>query len=66
MYDFAKFHQGVDKLIKHLQTELTAIRTGGANPSLLDNVRAEAYGTQMKIAELARRQIGRASCRERV
>lgn len=53
MYDFAKFHQGVDKLIKHLQTELAAIRTGGANPSLLDNVRAEAYGTQMKIAELA-------------
>ncbi len=37
----------------HLKTELRGLRTGRANPGVLDGVRVEAYGTQMKLKELA-------------
>ncbi len=39
--------------LEHLKSELKSIRTGRANPSMLDHVTVEAYGTQMRIKELA-------------
>ncbi len=39
--------------IEHLKEELKNIRTGRANPSMLDNVSVEAYGSQMRIKDLA-------------
>jgi ribosome recycling factor len=40
-------------VIEHLKNELKAIRTGRANPAMLDGVVVEVYGTQMKIKDLA-------------
>jgi len=39
--------------VEHLKGELKGLRTGRANPAILDAVRAEVYGTQMKLKELA-------------
>lgn len=39
--------------IEHFKEELKSIRTGRANPAMLDHVSVEIYGTQMKIKELA-------------
>lgn len=39
--------------IDHLKEELKAIRTGRANPAMLDHVTVEVYGSQMKIKEIA-------------
>ncbi len=39
--------------IDHLRQELKNLRTGRANPSVLDNVQVEVYGSQMRLKELA-------------
>mgnify|MGYP000929386347 CR=1 FL=1 len=39
--------------IEHLENELRAIRTGIANPAILDNVRVEAYGIENPIKAVA-------------
>jgi ribosome recycling factor len=39
--------------LEHLKNELKSIRTGRANPSMLDNVSVDVYGSQMRIKELA-------------
>jgi len=39
--------------VEHLKGELKGLRTSRANPAVLDVVRAEVYGTQMKLKELA-------------
>lgn len=39
--------------IDHLKSELKSIRTGRANPSMLDHVTVDIYDTQMRIKELA-------------
>ena len=37
----------------HLQHEFNAIRTGRANPALLDDITAEVYGTNMRLKDVA-------------
>lgn len=37
------------KVIDHLKTELSSLRTGRANPAILDSVMVEAYGSKMPI-----------------
>ena len=39
--------------IEHFRNELKSIRTGRANPAMLDHVMIEVYGSQMRIKELA-------------
>jgi ribosome recycling factor len=39
--------------IEHLKNELKNIRTGRANPSMLDGVQVEVYGTMMRLKDLA-------------
>jgi ribosome recycling factor len=39
--------------IEHLKTELKSIRTGRANPAMLDGVTVEVYGTQVRLKEIA-------------
>ena len=39
--------------IEHLKSELKSIRTGRANPGMLDHVTVEVYGSQMRIKEVA-------------
>ncbi|HWY37908.1 MAG TPA: ribosome recycling factor [Bacteroidia bacterium] len=51
VYDHAK--SLMDKAISHLETELTKIRAGKANPSLLDNVQVDYYGNMVPINQAA-------------
>ena len=39
--------------IEHFKQELKNLRTGRANPSILDNVFVEVYGTQVRLKEVA-------------
>ncbi|MBB65351.1 MAG: ribosome recycling factor [Waddliaceae bacterium] len=39
--------------IEHFKAELKNIRTGRANPGLLDSVMVEVYGTNMKLRDIA-------------
>ena len=43
----------MDKALQHLKSSLAGIRTGRANPGLVDSLRVEVYGSQMPIKQLA-------------
>ena len=43
----------MDAALDHLKQELKNIRTGRANPGMLDNVMVEVYGTQMPLRDIA-------------
>lgn len=42
-----------DKAIDHLQSELTKIRAGKANPSMLDGVMVDYYGTATPLSQVS-------------
>lgn len=42
----------MDKCVQSLKQELANIRTGRANPAMLDSVEIEVYGSHMKINQL--------------
>ena len=44
---------GMESSISHLKVEFKNIRSGRANPAILDGVLVEAYGSSMKIRDLA-------------
>ncbi|MEO7530625.1 MAG: ribosome recycling factor, partial [Sediminibacterium sp.] len=44
---------GMKKAISHLETELTKIRAGKANPSMLDGINVDYYGSPTPIAQVA-------------
>lgn len=43
----------MDKSVEHLQQELTTIRTGRANPALIEAVKVPYYGTPTPLQQLA-------------
>lgn len=43
----------MDKAITHLESELTKIRAGKANPSMLEGVMVDYYGTRAPISQVA-------------
>jgi ribosome recycling factor len=45
--------ESMEQAIAHLQKELKTLRSSRANPEILDSVQVEAYGTQMRLKELA-------------
>jgi len=46
-------NEAMEAAIQHLKQELKSIRTGRANPAILDNVMVEVYGSQMRLKDLA-------------
>ena len=46
-------NNNMEAAIEHLKTELKGIRSGRANPGLVENVQLEVYGAQMRILDLA-------------
>jgi ribosome recycling factor len=42
-----------EAVIKHLEQELLTVRTGRANPSLVEGLTVEAYGSTMPLVQLA-------------
>ena len=45
--------QTMGKAIQHLETELVKIRAGKANPSMLDGINADYYGSPTAISQVA-------------
>lgn len=45
--------QKMTSAVEHLKQELHGIRTGRANPSMVEGVNVEVYGTQMRLRDLA-------------
>ncbi len=45
--------EGMKKAISHLETELTRIRAGKANPGMLDGISVDYYGAPTPIAQVA-------------
>ena len=43
----------MQEALDHLTAEFNKLRSNRANPGMLDNVRVEVYGSQMKIRDLA-------------
>ncbi len=52
-YNFTKLKTDLGATESWLQKELGTIRTGQANPSILDGVRVEAYGSDMPLNQVA-------------
>ncbi|MCR4334205.1 MAG: ribosome recycling factor [Patescibacteria group bacterium] len=53
MYDFSKFKQKIKEIEEWLKKEFSGIRTGRANPSLLDGIFVESYGSKTPINQVA-------------
>jgi ribosome recycling factor len=51
-FDFSKLKTCIKETDEWITRELSAVRTGRATPTLLDGVKAEAYGTRSPIKEL--------------
>ncbi len=45
--------EGMEKALEYMVHEFAAIRTGKASPALVENIDVEAYGTPMKLKQLA-------------
>ncbi len=45
--------ESMDKAVEFMTHEFSAIRTGKASPALIDGLDVEAYGTNMKLKQLA-------------
>src|SRR2546425_9089963 len=44
---------GMEKAVDYMTHEFSAVRTGKASPALVENIEVEAYGTPMKLKQLA-------------
>ena len=55
MYDkiLLDTEERMDKALEHLRNNLAGIRTGRANPGLVDSIRVECYGSQTPLKQLA-------------
>jgi ribosome recycling factor len=45
--------EGMEKALEFMQHEFSTIRTGKASPALVETIDVEAYGTSMKLKQLA-------------
>lgn len=52
-YDFSGFQAKAQSTLQHIQADIGTLRTGRASVQLLDPVMVEAYGTRMKLNEVA-------------
>jgi ribosome recycling factor len=43
----------MDAALEHLKKDLNGIRTGQANPAMLDGIMVEVYGSQMRLKDVA-------------
>lgn len=47
------YNEKFDKAIDHFKQELGGLRTGRANPALVENVMVESYGSKMPLTHVA-------------
>ena len=53
MFDEKTYNQKMDKTIEVFSKELTSLRTGRANASMLDLVKVEVYGQEMPLNQVS-------------
>ena len=53
MFDDKSYNQKMDKTFNVFKNELTSLRTGRANSSMLDLIKVDVYGQKMPINQLA-------------
>jgi ribosome recycling factor len=53
MFDYKTYSQKMDKTIEVFQKELTSLRTGRANASMLDLVKVDVYGQAMPLNQVS-------------
>ena len=52
MSDIKVFEEKMQKSVSNLESELSTIRAGRANPHVLDKIKVEAYGMEMPINQV--------------
>lgn len=45
-------NEKIDNTLHHFKMEIAGIRAGRANPSLIENIQVDAYGSKMKLNEV--------------
>ena len=50
--DLDKLNNKMDSSISHFEKELSSLRTSRANPSILDNILVDSYGSKIPINQL--------------
>lgn len=53
MFDTKPYEDRMAQALVHFEDEIKKIRTGRANPGMLDGVMAEAYGAKMPLLQVA-------------
>lgn len=53
MFDTTLYTTRMQQALQHFEDELKKIRTGRANPAMLDGIMVEAYGQKMPIIQVA-------------
>lgn len=49
---FKEPQEKIDAALHHFKVEIASIRAGRANPSMIENISVEAYGSRMKLLEV--------------
>lgn len=52
-FDFGQLSSHIQKTMEHIKADVATLRTGRATAQLLDPVSVEAYGTRLKLQEVA-------------
>ncbi|MDG1138679.1 MAG: ribosome recycling factor [Opitutales bacterium] len=50
---FKKMNQEMNKSIDHVTHEFSTLHTGKANPSMVENITVDVYGSSMKLRDVA-------------
>lgn len=53
MFDLVETRTKMKSSVAHLEDELRKLRTGRANPALVENIEADVYGSKMPLNQLA-------------
>ncbi len=53
MFDIKSYESRMNQALTHFEEESKKIRTGRANPGMLDGIIVEAYGTKMPLLQVA-------------
>lgn len=53
MFDTKPYETRMQQALQHFEDELKKIRTGRANPGMLDGIMVEAYGQKMPLIQVA-------------
>ena len=57
MFNIQEYKPEFQKVIDHLKRELSQFRTGRATPALVEDIKVEAYGSQMEMKAVGSIQV---------